>query len=501
MKDNPIRSASWQESVLEEEDEPKKKKALPKLEETSILGRHAGILTLLSADAYKRVAVELLPKSAVVKSKSSPPPASNHLTTTQVVPEASRTSTRRQKLEQERQKRIQNEQGSEDHTIDGIRLSRQHPWDATVSPSESSSRTSLNSDIPVKKELPLSGYRYGYKGSTERGSTSHSRTRPRVVEPFENSKEADKGSSSKYSRIATSTQKYKYSSNSGMDTLQVPNQINPRIRFSKNLSSASRARSARQNLPSKSSIEVYKTIKDIVREESDDEFQATDIDDQTDFEDDDEKYTAISRAFSLTRTDEYDESLGRETDPPHIQQLRRFNREQFQMFSSSLPHLSLDLEDTKPTNKAINDPLNQTISDFRLGRSRSGSTIGTAKTGSLTMIDSSSTELSSSGPERNSFIKTITNMLAEKGLGNLVPLEYPLSPIEHIFPGSNIIVGEDEPSTIIAFSLDCSDYREKLKQIRASHAESSAETNGEIMEIFLFTVKVTTIQKSTPRVM
>ncbi|KAL0074752.1 hypothetical protein F4703DRAFT_1890800 [Phycomyces blakesleeanus] len=480
MKDNPIRSASWQESVLDQDDEPKIKKVLPKLEETSILGRHAGILTLISADACKRVAVELLPKSAITKSKSSPPPVSNHISTSQFVPEASRTTTRRQKLENERQKRIQSKQSSEENSSKDIRSPRQHPWDTTISPSESSSRTSLNSEVPVKKELPLSGYRYGYKGSTERGSTSHNRTRPRVVEPFDKGRELDKHNTSfNYGRASSSTEKPRYGSNSGMATLQVPLQVNRSIRFSKNLASTLRARNARQNLPSKSSIEVYKTIKDIVREESDDEFQATDIDDQTDVEDDDERYTSMSHGFSLTRTDEYDESLGRETDPPHIQQLRRFNREQFQMFSSSLPHLSLDLEDTKPTNKALNDPLQQTISDFRLGRTQSGSTIETAKTGTLTMIDSTNTELSSSGPERNSFIKTITNMLAEKGLGNLVPLEYPLSPIEHIFPGSNIIVGEDEPSTIIAFSLDCSDYREKLKQIRASHAENSADNNGE----------------------
>lgn len=35
-------------------------------------------------------------------------------------------------------------------------------------------------------------------------------------------------------------------------------------------------------------------------------------------------------------------------------------------------------------------------------------------------------DISPSGMERNSFMKAIANILAEKGLGNLLPLDYPL---------------------------------------------------------------------------
>lgn len=46
------------------------------------------------------------------------------------------------------------------------------------------------------------------------------------------------------------------------------------------------------------------------------------------------------------------------------------------------------------------------------------------------------------------------------------------SPIEHVFPDSLIIVREDEPSTIIAYTLSCDDYIGKLREIRHTYTES-----------------------------
>jgi 1-phosphatidylinositol-3-phosphate 5-kinase len=46
------------------------------------------------------------------------------------------------------------------------------------------------------------------------------------------------------------------------------------------------------------------------------------------------------------------------------------------------------------------------------------------------------------------------------------------SPIEHVFPDSPIIVREDEPSTIIAYTLSCDDYLEKLREIRETYNEN-----------------------------
>jgi 1-phosphatidylinositol-3-phosphate 5-kinase len=44
---------------------------------------------------------------------------------------------------------------------------------------------------------------------------------------------------------------------------------------------------------------------------------------------------------------------------------------------------------------------------------------------------------------------------------------------DHIFPDSLVIVKEDVPSTIIAYTLSCEDYLEKLHNIHDNHDGSS----------------------------
>ncbi|KAI9482651.1 MAG: hypothetical protein EXX96DRAFT_615661 [Benjaminiella poitrasii] len=69
--------------------------------------------------------------------------------------------------------------------------------------------------------------------------------------------------------------------------------------------------------------------------------------------------------------------------------------------------------------------------------------------------------------EKVSFMKTLTNFLTDSGVGNLLPLELPLQPTEYLFPDSYVVVREDEPSTIIAYTLSSEDYLEKMHDIHA----------------------------------
>ncbi|CAO3619626.1 unnamed protein product [Cunninghamella echinulata] len=71
--------------------------------------------------------------------------------------------------------------------------------------------------------------------------------------------------------------------------------------------------------------------------------------------------------------------------------------------------------------------------------------------------------------EKNSFMKTITSFLTDNGSANLLPLEHPLNPMEHVLPDSFVIVKEDEPSSIIAYTLSCDDYIKKMKEMRGSN--------------------------------
>ncbi|KAH6569672.1 hypothetical protein BASA60_008142 [Batrachochytrium salamandrivorans] len=63
--------------------------------------------------------------------------------------------------------------------------------------------------------------------------------------------------------------------------------------------------------------------------------------------------------------------------------------------------------------------------------------------------------------ERASIMKTITN-LWNGNPANFLPIAYPSNPTEHVFPDSLIIVREDEPTSIMAFTLESRHYKEKL---------------------------------------
>ena len=67
--------------------------------------------------------------------------------------------------------------------------------------------------------------------------------------------------------------------------------------------------------------------------------------------------------------------------------------------------------------------------------------------------------------EKSSLMKMLTNFWAERSASGWQPLDYPLNASDHIFADSDIIVREDEPSSLIAFALCSEDYQAKLKSI------------------------------------
>ncbi|KAJ3173677.1 1-phosphatidylinositol-3-phosphate 5-kinase [Geranomyces variabilis] len=86
--------------------------------------------------------------------------------------------------------------------------------------------------------------------------------------------------------------------------------------------------------------------------------------------------------------------------------------------------------------------------------------------------------------ERTSIMKTLTSLWTGNA-ANFAPLQCPLAPTEHIFPDSNVVVREDEPSSIIAFTLDSKHYKEKLQGMRhgveASENVAVAEPNARVV--------------------
>ncbi|KAK1767019.1 hypothetical protein QBC33DRAFT_538934 [Phialemonium atrogriseum] len=88
--------------------------------------------------------------------------------------------------------------------------------------------------------------------------------------------------------------------------------------------------------------------------------------------------------------------------------------------------------------------------------------------------------------QKKSLMTMLTNFWAERSASGWPHLEYPLNATDHIFINSDIIVREDEPSSLIAFALSSEDYKVKLADIRRHWqevAQQDAESSGDGLEM------------------
>ncbi|KAI9785441.1 MAG: 1-phosphatidylinositol-3-phosphate 5-kinase [Peltula sp. TS41687] len=77
--------------------------------------------------------------------------------------------------------------------------------------------------------------------------------------------------------------------------------------------------------------------------------------------------------------------------------------------------------------------------------------------------------------ERSSMMKMLTNFWAERSASGWAPLDYPLGASDHIFLDSDVMIREDEPSSLIAFALSSEDYKNKLLSIRKEGVRPKGE--------------------------
>ncbi|KAI1378551.1 hypothetical protein F4677DRAFT_411187 [Hypoxylon crocopeplum] len=102
----------------------------------------------------------------------------------------------------------------------------------------------------------------------------------------------------------------------------------------------------------------------------------------------------------------------------------------------------------------------------------------------------SSTEIPIELPrqDKNNFMKVLTTFWNERSASQWPPLDYPLNATDHIFIDSDIIVREDEPSSLIAFALSSEDYKEKLRTFyRKKDSENvaiSSETEDDALSAY-----------------
>jgi 1-phosphatidylinositol-3-phosphate 5-kinase len=91
---------------------------------------------------------------------------------------------------------------------------------------------------------------------------------------------------------------------------------------------------------------------------------------------------------------------------------------------------------------------------------------GVIDIGEVLGANESSSDIDIPKHEKTSLMKMLTNFWAERSASGWTQLEYPLSATDHVFVDSDVIVREDEPSSLIAFALSSEDYISKLETIR-----------------------------------
>ncbi|KAK6349203.1 1-phosphatidylinositol-3-phosphate 5-kinase [Orbilia blumenaviensis] len=83
--------------------------------------------------------------------------------------------------------------------------------------------------------------------------------------------------------------------------------------------------------------------------------------------------------------------------------------------------------------------------------------------------------------ERSSLMRLLTNFWSERSASGWSTLDYPLMPSDHVFSDSDVIVREDEPSSLIAFTLGMPSYNSMLAQLRADAMNSLESSVGTII--------------------
>ncbi|KAI5951639.1 MDM12 [Candida jiufengensis] len=81
-------------------------------------------------------------------------------------------------------------------------------------------------------------------------------------------------------------------------------------------------------------------------------------------------------------------------------------------------------------------------------------------------------------PEKQSLLKSLTNFWADRSATLWDPLAYPLESHEHTFADSDVVVREDEPSSLVAFCLSSNDYKQKIKTSFGKNIEVSSTTGS-----------------------
>ncbi|KAF9905971.1 1-phosphatidylinositol-3-phosphate 5-kinase [Linnemannia zychae] len=255
-------------------------------------------------------------------------------------------------------------------------------------------------------------------------------------------------------------------------------------------------------------IEVFASVKEATKEESDD-----DEDYQSEGEGDEPYQPSRGYTFSLIQTDAMDEALGSEdlstmeatasmrntggatggtgagqvpnngddffVDPIMMMFLGDDDYSTEQQQQQQQKQQALSTTGGATTNVRSHNTSSSSVGSPPI----KSSSVNMSVTGTLTAALAAASKLQqlsevAEGVERGSLMKTLSNFWQDRNSPNFTPLEYPMQPFEHVFSYSQIIVREDEPSSIVALTLSSPQYVEKLKGIFRGDSTDADNSNN-----------------------
>ncbi|KDN36771.1 hypothetical protein K437DRAFT_260021 [Tilletiaria anomala UBC 951] len=294
---------------------------------------------------------------------------------------------------------------------------------------------------------------------SRKNSSDNERSQPQgpsgsIVKQRPNSKEASKDTVFP-SRLPTSTRKDTAGARSKVSTIarhfdRISREAE-REREHQRQAMASRARRARPVAFTQARVEVFRSVRDAVKDDESDSDRSSESSKAGDAEDEDEDGTdSETVADHSTASQVVPPTAAGDVDPGDDRPDRL------------TPPTDVMTIQTRMGGEKGQDPDASSVTSQ--GQSFMSSTLPTHAR-SFLLSDGET-----SGYERGSLIKAISGLWAVRG-GEPVPLlEYPMLATEHVFADSQIIVREDEPSSIIAFTLSSKNYSDKLKSLQSSTA-------------------------------
>ena len=244
-----------------------------------------------------------------------------------------------------------------------------------------------------------------------------------------------------------------------------------------------RNKRARPVAATKAKVQVYKNVRDAFRDESDSDSSEADDEDNNsgsdDADSDDESRRASKNARkSPEKSVKPDLPPEPEATPPMSITSVPADSDLSIPISVSGQSLASSSVSEMPSGQSYTDRLKIDLPTFETSAplpsvpATPQLSVDTADE-SPAAVPSHETQMSeselSSGGERSSILKTLTGLWAFRA-GEITPLVYPLSANDHIFADSRVIIRENEPTSIIAFTLNSKMYRDKMKN--AVYAQS-----------------------------